>query len=75
MNRMMSMSEIEREFDTEWVLIEDPDVDEHFQILRGTVLWHSKDRDEVYQKMIELSPRSAATVYVGAIPENTAVVL
>ncbi|MBK8270633.1 MAG: hypothetical protein IPK83_20950 [Planctomycetes bacterium] len=56
-------------------MLEDPEVDEHFDIIRGAVVWHSKDRDEVYQKMLELKPKAAATIFVGSMPENTAMLL
>jgi hypothetical protein len=75
MQEILTIDEIESRFDSEWVLIEDPDVDEHLNILRGKVVWHSKDRDEVYRKALELRPKSAATLYIGTMPENTAIVL
>jgi hypothetical protein len=75
MNEVLTLAEIERRFDAEWVLVEAPEVNEHFEIIRGKVIWHSKDRDEVYRKMLELRPRSAATLYTGMIPENTAIIL
>ncbi len=75
MSEFLTLSEIEDRFDSEWVLVGDPEVDEHLEIVRGIVLWHSKDRDEVYQKMLEFRPKSSATLYTGTIPENTAVVL
>lgn len=39
------------------------------------MLYHSKDRDEVYRKAISLRPARAAVLYTGAIPEGTAIVL
>ena len=75
MNEVMTLAEIEERFDSEWVLVEDPEVNEHFEVIRGKVIYHSKDRDEVDRKSIELRPKSAATLYTGAMPENTAIVL
>ena len=75
MNEAMTLAEIKERFDSEWILIEDPEVDEHFQVLRGKVVHHSKDRDEVYRKLAELRLPSSATLYTGTMPENTAVVL
>jgi hypothetical protein len=37
------------EFDSERVLIEDPRTDEALEVRSGTVLWHGKDREEVYR--------------------------
>ena len=75
MSEVLTMEEIQKRFASEWVLVEDPEVDEHLEIIRGRVVWHSKDRDEVYRKMLELRPKSAATLYTGTMPENTAVIL
>jgi len=75
MAREMTMEEIESQFDSEWVLIEDPRTDEALNVLGGKVLHHSKDRDEVYRKAVSLRPKRSAVVYTGEIPEDTAVVL
>ena len=69
------MEEIESQFDSEWVLIEDPRTDEGLKILSGRVLHHSKDRDEVYRKAVSLRLKRSALIYTGEIPEETAVVL
>lgn len=75
MNQQMTIEEIEAQFDSEWVLIEDPQTDEKLKILGGRVLHHSRDRDEVYRKAVSLRPKRSAIVYTGEIPEETAVVL
>ena len=71
----MTIAEIESQFDSEWVLIEDPKTDEDLKVLGGRVLHHSKDRDEVYRKAVSLRPKRSALIYTGEIPEGTAVVL
>jgi hypothetical protein len=75
MIKEMTFEEIESRFDSEWVLIEDPRVDEELKVLGGKVLHHSKDRDEVYRKAVSLRPKRSAVIYTGEIPEDTAVVL
>ena len=75
MTELLTLHEIQTRFDHEWVLIEDPEVDADFEIVRGRVLYHSKDRDAVYQKAIELRPTRPAFIYTGDIPAGTAVVL
>ena len=71
----MTIAEIESQFDSEWVLIEDPQTNEALDVLGGKVLHHSSDRDEVYRKAVALRPRRSAVVYTGQMPEDTAVVL
>lgn len=75
MKEILSFSEIKKRFDSEWVLIGDPETAEALEVKAGVVLWHSKDRDEVYRKARELHPRHSAILYLGKLPDNTAVVL
>lgn len=75
MSEMLTMAEIERRFDGEWVLIEDPELTEHLKVARGKVIWHSKDRDESHRKLLELRPRHAACLYIGEPPEGMEYVL
>jgi hypothetical protein len=75
MDKEMTIEEMVSQFDSEWVLIEDPKTDEDLKVLGGKVLHHSKDRDEVYRKAVSLRPKRSALIYTGEIPEDTAVVL
>ena len=75
MDQEMTFQEIEAEFDSEWVLVGDPETDDHLNVIKGKVLCHSKDRDEVYRRMVEIRPKRSAMLFTGDFPENTAVVL
>ena len=71
----MTIGEMEASFDSEWVLVGDPVIDEAHNVVRGKVLHHSKDRDEVYRKGLELRPKRAAFLYLGKPPQGTAIVV
>jgi hypothetical protein len=75
MTEALTRQELENRFDSEWVLLEDPEVDEQFRVVRGKVVFHSKDRDEVDRKAIELRLKHAAFLYTGEIPEDSVIVL
>ncbi len=75
MNEVMSLAEIEAQFESEWVLVGDPETTETLQVRRGKVLWHSKDRDEVYRKANELKPKHSAILYTGTIPKDMVIIL
>jgi hypothetical protein len=75
MEEVMSLLEIQKRYDSEWILVEDPETSESLQVTKGKVLWHSKDRDEVYRKARELAPRSSAILYTGTIPQEGELVL
>jgi len=53
----------------------DPRTDDKLDVIEGTVLHHSKDRDEVYRRSVELKPKRSAILYTGGMPANTAIVL
>jgi hypothetical protein len=75
MNELMTAAEIEAQFESEWVLVENPETNDSLEVQAGRVLFHSKDRDEVYRKAVELRPQRFAVIFTGKIPEDTAVVL
>ena len=50
---LITINEITKEFDCEWILVGDPVYDEHSQVVEGKLLSHSKIRDEVYAKASE----------------------
>ena len=72
---VMRMKEIHSRFKSEWVLLEDPETDESLEIKSGKVLWHSKNRDEVYSKALELRPKHSAFLYTGKLPDDRGLVL
>jgi hypothetical protein len=75
MDEVMTIEEIEEHFPSEWILLADPEVDEHQRVIRGRLVIHSKDRDEVDRKAIELRLKHSASLYTGTIPEGTAIVV
>jgi hypothetical protein len=75
-NGALTLSEIESRYPSEWVLVENPETDDSLNILGGSVVFHSHDRDEVYRKAIDLpAPKYFTVVYTGRMPENTAIVV
>ena len=75
MSEVISLAEIQGRYQSEWVLLEDPETNEFLHVTAGKVLWHSQDRDEVYRKAKELRPKHSAIMYMGTVPEEMVVVL
>jgi hypothetical protein len=75
MGEILTLAEIYSRFDAEWVLLDEPQTAENLDVLAGKVLFHSKDRDEVYRKAIELRPKRCAFLFTGSMPKDTAIVL
>lgn len=75
MEEILTITQIEARFDSEWILVGDPQTNEALEVQSGKVLWHSPDRDEVYRKAIELRPGRFAMLCTKKMPKNTAIVL
>ena len=75
MAEIMTLAEMEEQFKSEWILVEDPETDESLEVIKGRVVCHSANRDEVYRTAVERKPKRSAIVYTGEMPENSAIVL
>lgn len=71
----MTFSQMRSRFLSEWILVGDPDTDAELNVRGGEVLYHSKDRDEIYRRATSLRPRRSAVVYTGKIPKDAAIIL
>jgi len=49
MDKILTIQEIEAEFKSEWVLIDEPMTNDALKVQSGKVIHHSKDRDKVYR--------------------------
>jgi hypothetical protein len=65
MSEILTMEEIERKFDGEWVLIEDIETDEQLEILRGKVTYHGKDKNELHRRAMESKTKHFASLFIG----------
>lgn len=44
MSEIMTLAEMEEQFKSEWILVEDPETDESLEVVPGKVICHSPDR-------------------------------
>ncbi len=75
MRDLLTYPEIEQLYPSEWVLIDQPQTDELNRLVAGMVVFHSKDREEVYRQLLALKPKCFAVRYTGNLPPNTAIVI
>ncbi|MEK6410133.1 MAG: hypothetical protein AABN34_24675 [Acidobacteriota bacterium] len=54
MSEVLTVAEIKSKYDSEWVLIEDPQTNEALEVQSGRVLYYSKDRDEFDRKAFRI---------------------
>jgi hypothetical protein len=72
MDEFLTREQIEQQFDSEWVVLEDPQTDEFQKVRAGRVRYHGKDRDEAYRLPGEVLPKRSAILYTGKMPESMA---
>ena len=73
--KILSMEEIKKRYDGQWVLIVDYETDDLCRIKRGRILAHGKDRNKVYQQLSKCQKMNLATRYIGEIPKDLTVIL
>ncbi|MEO6860975.1 MAG: hypothetical protein ABI180_05475 [Microcoleus sp.] len=73
--KILSLEEIFCLYPDKWVLIVNPELDEELSVIRGEVLAHATERDEIYSKLSLRNGKSVAIEYTGLIPDNLAVML
>jgi len=70
MDEVLTLKEIEVRYAPDWVLIAEPEVDDHLEVIRGKVVFHSPNSDEIYRKATELKLNRIAVRYLGEYPEH-----
>ena len=67
----MTMAEMEREFDQEWVLIINPVIDPATGDIRhGEVAGHGDDRETMEELSRDLGPSRYGVIFLGKWPEK-----
>ncbi|MFQ5732709.1 MAG: hypothetical protein ACE5KM_12245 [Planctomycetaceae bacterium] len=75
MTETLTIEEINQRYPDEWVLMGDPETDEEQRLLRGQVLCHSKDRQQVYDEAQRTTCTHIATHFTGTVPDDMVRVL
>ncbi|MCC3412459.1 MULTISPECIES: hypothetical protein [unclassified Microcoleus] len=72
---ILTLEEIFSLYPDEWVLIVNPELDEELSVIRGEVLAHAIERDEIHSKLSLRNGKSVAIEYTGLIPDNLVMIL
>lgn len=75
MTQILSLAEMQQHYKNEWLLIAYTELDEDLNVIRGEVLTHSPDVDDIYNALPQRQGRAVAIEYVGEIPEDLAFIL
>jgi len=69
MNEVLTRAEMEAQFNGEWVLVADPELDTDREVIRGVVAFHGTDREAMYDCDESLQLKHAAYLYFGPVPK------
>ncbi len=75
MSAIMTFEQIQQNYDGEWVLIAYSETDKNLQVVKGEVLAHSVNKEEIYQALESAQDRPLAIEYMGQVPEDIAFIL
>jgi len=66
-DEVLTIDEIKKRYDSEWVLVADPELDEDFNVLCGKVIYHHKDRAVFDAETLKIKPfpKETAFLYLG----------
>lgn len=72
--RKTPVAQIKAKYKDEWVLLADYDLDDKNEPLRGVVVAHSKDREEIYNRQMSVK-KGLCILYTGEMPRDLAIML
>jgi hypothetical protein len=75
MAEILTWEEITQKFYGEWLLIVQAELDDTLGIIRGQVIAHSPNQDEIYNSLHLRQGRDASIEYVGEVPKDLAFIL
>lgn len=75
MSEIMTFADMKLRYDGEWVLINYTETDENLQVVKGKVLAHSPNKEDIYYALKSLKDQPLAIEYMGEIPDNLAFIL
>jgi hypothetical protein len=75
MSEIMTLEEIKKNYNGQWVLIAYSETDEDLQVVKGKVIAHSTDKENIYQALELAGEQPLAIEYMGQVPEDLAFIL
>jgi hypothetical protein len=69
MDEMLTWGEIKARYAPDWVIIDELETDDHLQVVRGKVILHGPDHDELLHKMTGRKFDRIAVHYLGEYPD------
>ncbi|HHT9121807.1 MAG TPA: hypothetical protein ACFYEF_02955 [Candidatus Wunengus sp. YC63] len=71
----MTLEEIKQQYPDQWVLVEFLELDEELKVIEGKVIAHSRNKEDIYKKLLELENEKIAIEFTGDMPAEPAYLL
>ena len=72
---LLSVSQMKRKYQDEWVLIVDPVYGKGNRMKKGRVISHSEDREKIDGAMLKSRENNIAIKYLGTLNKDLSVIL
>jgi hypothetical protein len=72
--KQLGITQIKAKYKDEWVLLANYELDDMNEPRSGVVVAHSKDREEIYQRQMDIS-KDLCILYTGEMPRDLAIML
>lgn len=72
--RIQPISTLKKRYPKEWLLLTHVTADELTRPIKGKLVAHSKNRDDIYDRLSHLRARSMCITYTGPIPKDLIVI-
>jgi short subunit fatty acids transporter len=75
MENVISLTEMQRLYNGEWVLIVNASLDQNLEVVSGKVVAHSPDVESIYRALALTKGVEASIEYIGQVPDDFAAIL
>ncbi len=75
MREIITFQQMKERYPDQWLLVACAETDAEMNVVRGEVLAHSANRDDVYGQLLDVKGKTVAIEFTGEIPEDLAVML
>ena len=72
--RVQTITSLKRRYPKGWLLLTDVVADELTRPIKGKLVAHSRNRDEIYDRLPRIRAKSICIEYTGEIPKDYAAV-
>ena len=72
--KVEDITKIKRRYPKEWLLLTNVVADELTRPVKGKLVAHSKNRDDIYDRLAHIRAKSVSIEYTGKIPKDLVVV-